>query len=75
MPNWVESLVPASVADASAEGRRRAHLIVYATLFCVLVPLPVAVILAAMSGVMGGEIVMLGLVALPQMLRLDGSRR
>ena len=30
----------------------------------------VAVILAAMSGVMGGEIVMLGLVALPQMLRL-----
>ena len=30
----------------------------------------VAVILAAMSGVMGGEIVMLGLIALPQMLRL-----
>jgi tripartite ATP-independent transporter DctM subunit len=30
----------------------------------------VAVVLAAMSGVMGGEIVMLGLVALPQMLRL-----
>ncbi|MEZ5738155.1 MAG: TRAP transporter large permease subunit [Burkholderiaceae bacterium] len=30
----------------------------------------VAVILAAMSGVMGGEIVMLGLVAMPQMLRL-----
>ncbi len=30
----------------------------------------VAVILAAMSGVMGGEIVMLGLVALPQMFRL-----
>ncbi|MCZ4353069.1 TRAP transporter large permease subunit [Roseovarius aestuarii] len=30
----------------------------------------VAVILAAMSGVMGGEIVMLGMVALPQMLRL-----
>ena len=30
----------------------------------------VAVILAAMSGVMGGEIIMLGLVALPQMLRL-----
>ena len=27
------------------------------------------VILAAMSGVMGGEIVMLGLVGLPQMLR------
>lgn len=33
----------------------------------------VAVILAAMSGVMGGEIVMLGLVALPQMLRLGYS--
>ncbi len=30
----------------------------------------VAVIMAAMSGIMGGEIVMLGLVALPQMLRL-----
>lgn len=30
----------------------------------------VAVVLAAMSGVMGGEIIMLGLVALPQMLRL-----
>ncbi|MCB1343444.1 MAG: TRAP transporter large permease subunit [Pseudooceanicola sp.] len=35
----------------------------------------VAVILAAMSGVMGGEIVMLGLVALPQMLRLGYDRR
>lgn len=35
----------------------------------------VAVILAAMSGVMGGEIVMLGLVALPQMLRLGYSRK
>lgn len=30
----------------------------------------VAVILAAMSGIIGGEIVLLGLVALPQMLRL-----
>ncbi len=30
----------------------------------------VAVVMAAMSGIMGGEIVMLGLVALPQMLRL-----
>lgn len=30
----------------------------------------VAVVLAAMSGIMGGEIVMLGLIALPQMLRL-----
>jgi tripartite ATP-independent transporter DctM subunit len=35
----------------------------------------VAVILAAMSGVMGGEIVMLGLVALPQMFRLGYDRR
>ena len=35
----------------------------------------VAVILAAMSGVMGGEIVMLGLVALPQLLRLGYDRK
>ena len=35
----------------------------------------VAVILAAMSGVMGGEIVMLGLVALPQMMRLGYNRK
>lgn len=35
----------------------------------------VAVILAAMSGVMGGEIVMLGLVALPQMFRLGYDRK
>jgi tripartite ATP-independent transporter DctM subunit len=35
----------------------------------------VAVILAAMSGVMGGEIVMLGMVALPQMLRLGYDGR
>ena len=35
----------------------------------------VAVILAAMSGVMGGEIVMLGLVALPQMIRLGYNRK
>jgi tripartite ATP-independent transporter DctM subunit len=35
----------------------------------------VALILAAMSGVMGGEIVMLGLVALPQMLRLGYDRK
>ncbi|MEO0959121.1 MAG: TRAP transporter large permease subunit, partial [Pseudomonadota bacterium] len=34
----------------------------------------VAVVLAAMSGVMGGEIVMLGLVALPQMLRLGYNK-
>ncbi|MES3677910.1 TRAP transporter large permease subunit [Halomonas elongata] len=34
----------------------------------------VAVILAAMSGIMGGEIVMLGLIALPQMLRLGYER-
>jgi len=30
----------------------------------------VAVLMAAMTGIMGGEIVMLGLIALPQMLRL-----
>ncbi len=35
----------------------------------------VAVILAAMTGIMGGEIVMLGLVALPQMLRLGYNRK
>ena len=35
----------------------------------------VAVVLAAMSGVMGGEIVMLGLVALPQLLRLGYDRK
>ena len=35
----------------------------------------VAVILAAMSGVMGGEIVMLGLVALLQILRLGYDRK
>ncbi|MCP1199554.1 TRAP transporter large permease subunit [Notoacmeibacter sp. MSK16QG-6] len=35
----------------------------------------VAVVLAAMSGVMGGEIVMLGLVALPQMFRLGYDRK
>jgi tripartite ATP-independent transporter DctM subunit len=35
----------------------------------------VAVIMAAMSGIMGGEIVMLGLVALPQLLRLGYDRK
>ncbi|MHA3980865.1 TRAP transporter large permease [Halovulum sp. GXIMD14794] len=35
----------------------------------------VAVFLAAMSGIMGGEIVMLGMVALPQMLRLGYDRK
>ena len=35
----------------------------------------VSVILAAMSGVMGGEIVMLGLVALPQLFRLGYDRK
>ncbi len=29
-----------------------------------------AVIMAAMSGIIGGEVVLLGLIALPQMLRL-----
>lgn len=35
----------------------------------------VAVVLAAMSGVVGGEIVMLGLVALPQLFRLGYDRK
>ena len=35
----------------------------------------VAVILAAMSGIMGGEIVMLGMIALPQMFRLGYDRK
>lgn len=35
----------------------------------------VAVVLAAMSGIIGGEIVLLGLLALPQMLRLGYNRK
>ncbi len=35
----------------------------------------VSVILAAMTGVVGGEIVMLGLIALPQMIRLGYDRK
>ncbi|MFZ1344322.1 TRAP transporter large permease [Thiothrix eikelboomii] len=35
----------------------------------------VAVILATMSGIIGGEIVLLGLIALPQMLRLGYDRK
>ena len=35
----------------------------------------VAVILAAMSGIIGGEVVLLGVIALPQMLRLGYDRR
>ncbi len=35
----------------------------------------VSVILAAMTGVIGGEIVMLGLIALPQMMRLGYDRK
>jgi tripartite ATP-independent transporter DctM subunit len=35
----------------------------------------VAVVMAAMTGIMGGEIVMLGLIALPQMLRLGYDRK
>lgn len=35
----------------------------------------VAVILAAMSGIIGGEVVLLGLLALPQMLRLGYDRK
>lgn len=36
-----------------------------------VVTLLIAVIFAAMSGIIGGEIVLLGLIALPQMLRLN----
>src|SRR5262245_65125443 len=39
------------------------------------VTLILSVVLAAMSGIIGGEIVLLGLVALPQMLRLNYDRR
>ena len=35
----------------------------------------VSVVLAAMSGIVGGEIVLLGLIALPQMLRLGYDRK
>ncbi len=36
-----------------------------------VITLVISVLLAAMSGIIGGEIVLLGLVALPQMLRLN----
>lgn len=35
----------------------------------------VAVVLAAMSGIIGGEVVLLGVIALPQMLRLGYDRK
>jgi tripartite ATP-independent transporter DctM subunit len=35
----------------------------------------VAVILAAMSGIIGGEVVLLGMIALPQMLRMGYNRK
>ncbi|WP_226778896.1 TRAP transporter large permease [Oceaniglobus trochenteri] len=37
--------------------------------------LVVAVILAAMSGIIGGEVILLGMLALPQMLRLGYDRK
>ncbi len=40
-----------------------------------IITLLLSVILAAMSGIIGGEIVLLGLVALPQMLRLNYNPR
>lgn len=40
-----------------------------------IITLLISVILAAMSGIIGGEIVLLGLVALPQMLRLKYDRK
>ncbi len=48
-------------------GRLRGGLAVQTTL--------VAVLMAAMTGIMGGEIVMLGLIALPQMLRLGYDKK
>jgi tripartite ATP-independent transporter DctM subunit len=39
-----------------------------------VVTLVIAVLMAAMSGIIGGEIVLLGLIALPQMLRLKYDR-
>ena len=40
-----------------------------------VVTMIMAIIMAAMSGIIGGEIVLLGLVALPQMLRLGYDKR
>lgn len=40
-----------------------------------VVTMVMAIIMAAMSGIIGGEIVLLGLVALPQMLRLGYDKR
>lgn len=40
-----------------------------------VVTLVISILLAAISGIIGGEIVLLGLVALPQMLRLGYDRR
>ncbi|WP_420002640.1 TRAP transporter large permease [Arenibacterium sp. LLYu02] len=37
--------------------------------------LAVAVVLAAMSGIIGGEVILLGVIALPQMLRLGYDRK
>jgi tripartite ATP-independent transporter DctM subunit len=48
-------------------GRRLRGAVAVQTIF-------VSVILAAMSGIIGGEIVLLGLIALPQMLRLGYDR-
>lgn len=49
-------------------GRRLRGAVAVQTIF-------VAVILAAMSGIIGGEIVLLGLIALPQMLRLGYDKK
>lgn len=54
-------------AMAIISGRLRGGVAVQATL--------VAVVMAAMTGVIGGEIVMLGLIALPQMMRLGYDRK
>lgn len=70
MANVLErSGIAQSLFDSMAVlgGRRRGSVAVQT---CI-----VAVVLAAMSGIMGGEIVMLGLIALPQMLRLGYDKK
>ncbi len=70
MANLLErSGVAEDLFDAMSiiSGRLRGGVAVQTTL--------VAVIMAAMTGIMGGEIVMLGLIALPQMLRLGYDKK
>ncbi|MDW3204348.1 MAG: TRAP transporter large permease subunit [Alphaproteobacteria bacterium] len=61
--------IAADLFDAmKLAGRRLRGAVAVQTIF-------VAVILAAMSGIIGGEIVLLGLLALPQMLRLGYDKK